>query len=176
MSTQAQTGPRRAVVIAYGALTAIGAAFFALSFNYPWSSSDGSIGAATLPRTASALLILLGLLLVRQELRGGSIREGDGLVAEDAAHTPEEVRALRRKLITVFAAMVVTALLVPFLGLLLALAVLTLFLTAVVEKQPLVRSLLVAAGTFVVAYLIFVVLLQVPLPFGLLDPDVWSTL
>ncbi|MFF5987341.1 tripartite tricarboxylate transporter TctB family protein [Prauserella flavalba] len=168
--------PRRPVVIAYGVVTALGVAFCAGSFAYDWSNEDGTIGSAVLPRVAGFLLLLVGLWLVRQELRGGSVREGDGLVVEDEGHSPEEARRIRRKLITVVATMVVTALVIPILGLLLSLTLMTLFLTAVVEKQSLVRSLVVSAVTFAVAYLIFVALLRIPLPLGLLDPAVWSVL
>jgi hypothetical protein len=46
----------------------------------------------------------------------------------------------------------------------------------VVERQPLPRSLGVAAGVGVLGYLLFVVLLRVPLPYGMFDPAVWSLL
>ncbi|GAB2820779.1 tripartite tricarboxylate transporter TctB family protein [Streptomyces daliensis] len=168
---------RRPVVAAYAVLAAVGAAFFAGSFQYPWSNpEDGTIGPGLLPRVAGLLLLVLGLLLVRQELRGGTVLEGDGHVTEEAEHSEEEARRVRVKLVVVVATMVVTALLIPFLGLLPALTLMTLFLTSVVERQPLGRSVLVSAATFAVAYLLFIVVLRVPLPFGLFDPAVWSAL
>lgn len=168
---------RRPVLIAYGALTALGALFFAGSFAYPWTSpEDGTLGAGALPRTAGLLLTLFGVLLIRQELRTGSVLEGDGHVEEGAAVTAEEAHGIRAKLIVVVVTMVVAALLVPFLGLLPALALMTLFLTAVVERRPLGQAVLVSGLVLAVSYLLFVVVLRVPLPFGLFDPAVWSQL
>jgi len=175
--TAASSAPRRPVLLAYGVLTALGALFFAGSFSYPWTApEDGTVGAGALPRTAGLLLTVLGLLLARQELRTGSVLEGDGHVEEAEPVPAEEAHRVRTKLIVVVVTMVVTALLVPFLGLLPALTLMTLFLTAVVERQPLVRSLLVAGLVLAVSYLLFVVVLRVPLPFGLFDPAVWSQL
>ncbi|TDC63251.1 tripartite tricarboxylate transporter TctB family protein [Streptomyces hainanensis] len=166
---------RTPVVVAYGVLAAVGALFLALSFEYHWTNpEDGAVGPGALPRVAGLALLLLGLVLVRQEIRVGSALEGDGLVVEDAAHTPEERRRVRRKLLAVVATMVVTALAIPLLGLLPALTLMTLFLAAVVERQPPLRSLLVAGATYAVAHLIFVVVLRVPLPLGVFDPAVWS--
>ncbi|MBA4863033.1 tripartite tricarboxylate transporter TctB family protein [Streptomyces sp. PSKA54] len=168
---------RQPVLAAHATLTAVGAAFFLGSFAYPWTNpEDGTIGAGALPRVAGLLLLLLGLSLIRQELRVGSVLEGDGQAAEAPDHTPEEARRTRGKLAVVIVTMVVTALLIPFLGMLPALTLMTLFLTAVVERLPLPRALAVSAGVFAVAYLLFIVVLRVPLPFGLLDPATWSTL
>ncbi|WP_432573337.1 tripartite tricarboxylate transporter TctB family protein [Kineococcus sp. SYSU DK005] len=172
----------RGQVVATAVTGALGAAFFTLSFAYPWQLEDGSVGPAALPRTASALLVLVCLARLGLQLRG-SVPEpaapgeqepaGDGEGAAPAAEEVEEVPHARRKLLLVGATVLATALLVPYLGLLLALGLMTLFLAAVVERQPLLRSLLVAGGTLAVSYLVFVVLLGIPLPTGLLDPAVW---
>ncbi|TDC27968.1 hypothetical protein E1265_00010 [Streptomyces sp. 8K308] len=166
---------RAPVVVAYSVLAAVGAAFFALSFEYHWSNpEDGAVGPGALPRVAGLALLVLGLVLVGQELRTGTALEGDGLVIDDGDHTPEERRRIRRKLLAVVATMVVTAFAIPLLGLLPALTLMTLFLAVVVERQPLPRSLLVAGATYAMAHLIFVVVLRVPLPLGVFDPAVWS--
>ncbi|OAH14004.1 tripartite tricarboxylate transporter TctB family protein [Streptomyces jeddahensis] len=190
----APTRARRPVLAAHGTLATVGALFFLGSFAYPWTNpEDGTIGAAALPRVAGALLLIIGLALVRQELRTGSVLEGDGGQADDglaadapqaaegrpdatSSSGPHEQASVHRKLITVTLVMVVTALLIPFLGMLPALALMTLFLTAVAERLPWPVALAVSAGGFVGAYLLFVVLLRVPLPFGLFDPAVWSVL
>ncbi|MFE3139853.1 tripartite tricarboxylate transporter TctB family protein [Streptomyces scopuliridis] len=167
---------RRPVLAAYAVLTAVGALFFLGSFAYPWTNpEDGTIGAAALPRVAGLLLLLIGLALIRQESRTGSVLEGDGHITEDAEHTPEETRALRRKLVLVTAVMVVTALLIPVLGMLPALALMTLYVTASVEKLRWPVALATAGGVLGVSYLLFTVVLRVPLPLGLFDPAVWST-
>ncbi|MGW0789213.1 tripartite tricarboxylate transporter TctB family protein [Streptomyces sp. NPDC002911] len=168
---------RRAVLAAHTLLAAFGGLFFLGSFAYSWTNpEDGTIGAGALPRTAGLLLLLVGLGLVSQELRSGSVLEGDGHIEESAEHTAEERRAMRRKLVVVTAAMIVTAALIPVLGMLPALALMTLFLTAVVERMRRPAALATAAGVLVVSYLLFVVVLRVPLPFGLFDPALWSVL
>ncbi len=175
-STVPRTG-RRPVLAAYAVLTVVGALFFLGSFAYSWTNpEDGTIGAGALPRVAGLLLLLIGLALIRQESRAGSVLEGDGHVVEEEEHTPEETRAIRRKLILITAVMVVTALLIPILGMLPALALMTLYVTAFVERLRWPVALATAAGVLVVSYLLFTVVLRVPLPLGLFDPAVWSTL
>ncbi|MGK5529704.1 tripartite tricarboxylate transporter TctB family protein [Streptomyces sp. URMC 129] len=173
--TDARRTVRRPVLAAYGVLSAVGTAFFLLSFPYHWSSpEDGAIGPGAVPRVAGLALALLGLVLIRQEIRVGSTLEGDGLVAEDSGHTPEETRRIRRKLVVVVATMVITTLLIPVLGLLPALSLMALFLAAVVERQPWPRSAAMAAATLAGTYLLFEVLLRIPLPLGIFDPALWS--
>lgn len=147
----------------------LGVLFFALSFAYDWTLEDGSVGPAALPRTASALLVLVSALRLVTESRRAPAAVLP-TVATPGAPEVEEVPDARRKLLLVCATVLVTALLIPYLGLLLSLGLMTLFLAAVVERQPVVRSLLVAVATLAVSYLVFVVLLNIPLPLGLLDP------
>ncbi|MFC7745337.1 hypothetical protein ACFQXA_37330 [Nocardiopsis composta] len=81
---------RRPVLAAHAVLAGIGLLFFLGSFAYPWTNpEDGTVGPAALPRTAGLLLLLAGLALIRRELRGGTVLEGDGHVEEEAEHTPE---------------------------------------------------------------------------------------
>lgn len=172
-----QARGRRPVLAAHLVLAAVGAAFFLGSFAYPWTNpEDGTIGAAVLPRTAGFLLLIVGIGLCRQELRSGSVLEGDGHVAAEAAHDSAQLREIRRKLVLVTAGMFVAALLIPFLGMLPALALLTLCLTKFVERLRWRTSVAAAVGVLAVSYVLFIVVLRVPLPFGLLDPAVWSAL
>ncbi len=167
---------RRDVLVSRVVLIVIGAAFFLGSFAYDWAGDDGTIGSAVLPRTAGLLLVLVGVALVVQEVRSGAARDDEvvGVVVPDG-EAPDPART-RRKLVVVLAAMLTTALLIPITGLLPTLSLLTLFLCAVVERQPLPRSVGVAAAVGVLGHLLFVVLLRVPLPLGVFDPAVWSLL
>ncbi len=79
--------------------------------------------------------------------------------------TPEE---RSRQLWTVSAALVVAALLVPLLGLLGSLLVLSVFISAVVEKRGWLPSLVVSFLAVAAVYGIFVGFLGVPLPTGLI--------
>jgi Tripartite tricarboxylate transporter TctB family len=166
---------RREVLASRVVLIAVGAAFFLGSFAYDWSGDDGTIGPAVLPRTAGLLLVLVGAALVVQEVRSGAERD-DEAVAVIAGAEQLDPATTRRKLVVVLAAMLATALLIPIAGLLPTLALLTLFLCAGVERQPLLRSVGVAAGVGLLGHLLFVVLLRVPLPYGVFDPAVWSLL
>ena len=79
-----------------------------------------------------------------------------------------------KKLITVVGSTVIAVALLPLLGLLPALTLLVIFHTAVVERQRWWKALASAVGAFVVSYLIFIVILGTPLPFGLFNPALWG--
>jgi len=157
---------RRSVLIAYAVLAAIGAAFFALSFQYDFTVRGGLVGPAFLPRIAGAMLAVIGLLLVLQEVRSGSVLAGDSGSDEAAGRIS---RRTAIKLISVFAGIALALLLTPVLGLLPALALLVLALMLLVERMPVLPSILIAVIAGVVAHLLFGVVLQVPLPLGLFE-------
>lgn len=73
-----------------------------------------------------------------------------------------------RQLQMVTVALVVALLLVPFLGLLVALALFSLFASIVVERRPWTSSVIITAVSVTAIYLVFSVFLEVPLPGGLL--------
>lgn len=79
--------------------------------------------------------------------------------------TPKE---RTRQLWTVIAALVVAALLVPLLGLLGSLFVLSVFVSAVVERRAWLPSLIVSLVAVAAVYGVFVGFLGVPLPTGLI--------
>jgi Tripartite tricarboxylate transporter TctB family len=79
--------------------------------------------------------------------------------------TPQE---RGRQLVTVFAALVVACLLVPLLGFLVSFFVLSLFISAIVERRGWIPSLIVSFVAVAAVYGIFVGFLDVPLPTGLL--------
>lgn len=176
--TDTGTGRLRArpsVLAAHAALCAIGTFFFLGSFAYPWTSvEDGTIGPGALPRVAGLALALIGAVMLYQETRTGTLLEGDGHVEEESEHTAEEQRAIRRKLLVVSAAIIGAGVLIPFLGILPALALMTLYLTIRVERLRLPVAITASVGVLVVCYLLFVVLLRVPLPLGIFDPALWS--
>lgn len=156
---------RPGALIAHAVTTLIGAGFFIGSFQYDLYRAEDQIGPAFLPRFASVLLLILGLLLVIQEIRGRSDLSGDSGVDEARAIT----RPMVIKLLTVFGLITVALLLVPLLGLILSLMVLIPALAIGVEKMPVMPSLLLAAGAGLTAYLVFVVSLQVPVPMGIFE-------
>ncbi|MFE1168348.1 tripartite tricarboxylate transporter TctB family protein [Nocardiopsis sp. NPDC058789] len=172
--TGGATRARPSVLAAHAALSVLGALFLLGSFAYPFTAEDGTVGPGALPRVAGLALAVIGVVLLYREARTGTVLRGDGHVEEDSGHSAEELRAIRRKLAVVSAALVCTGALIPFLGILPALAVLTLFLTIGVERLRWPVALTASVGVLVVCYLLFVVLLRVPLPLGVFDPTLWS--
>jgi len=73
-----------------------------------------------------------------------------------------------RQLVTVFVALVVACLLVPVLGFLFSFFLLSLFISAVVERRRWLPSLIVSFVSIAAVYGIFVGFLGVPLPTGLI--------
>lgn len=157
---------RRSVLIAYGALGVIGAGFFALSFQYDFTVRDGLVGPALLPRVAGAILAVIGLLLALQEWRSGSVLAGDSGSDEQAEKLDRRTVV---KLLSVFGGITAALLITPVIGLLPALTLLALALMIVVERMPVVTSLIIGVAAGVVGHLLFGVVLQVPLPLGVFE-------
>ena len=93
---------------------------------------------------------------------------GSGPGPDDVDIFGRTPRDRSRQLWTVSAALVVAALLVPLLGLLGSLFVLSVFVSAVVERRGWVPSLVVSFLAVVAVYRVFVGFLAVPLPTGLI--------
>lgn len=170
---QVRRTPRKPVLYMFGGIIVVGLAFFTLSFQYEFFLGK-QIGPGFLPAIASAGMILMGVLLLKDELRSGSILEGDGAIAVVQEQTAAELKATHVKLVFVGILTPIACLLFPLLGLLPSLTILAFVLSAFVEKMPKVTSAIVAAATFGIFYLIFVTVLNVPLPFGIFDPQFWS--
>ena len=161
---------RKSVLYTFAGIILLGLVIFTLSWQYPFMAGD-QIGPGFLPRIASAGLILIGAFLLRDELRSGSILEGDGAGALVVEQNAAELKATHRKLVYVAILTPVSCLLFPLIGILPSLTILAFVLSAFVEKMPKITSAIVAAATFVVFYLIFVTMLNVQLPFGIFDPQ-----
>jgi uncharacterized membrane protein len=95
-----------------------------------------------------------------------AVDTGPGLDDVDIfGRTPKE---RGRQLMTVFAALIVAVLLVPLLGFLVSFFLLSLFISAVVERRRWIPSLIVSFLAVAAVYGIFIGFLGVPLPTGLL--------
>lgn len=165
--------PRKPVLYTFGGITIIGIAAFTMSWQYPLMSGH-QMGPGMVPLIASAGLTVLGVLLLVDEIRRGSILEGDGAGAAEIEQTPEQLKATHRKLVLVGLITLAACLLFPLLGLLPALCVAIFALSAFVEKMPKALSAIIAAAAFGVMYVIFVAVLHVDMPFGAFSPEFWS--
>lgn len=173
VSNEVRHTARKSVLYTYAGIILLGLVIFTLSWQYPFMAGN-QIGSGFLPRIASAGLILIGALLLRDELRSGSILEGDGAGALVVEQTPAELKATHRKLRYVAILTPISCLVFPLIGILPSLTILAFALSAFVEKMPKIMSAIIAAATFVVFYLIFVTVLNVQLPFGIFDPQFWG--
>ena len=158
---------RRAVIIAYGVIALIGALFFALSFQYDFHRYEDQVGPGSLPRIAGAVVLVLGIALMIQEARTGSVLLGDSGVEEEQSEGMSRKTVI--KLLTVFGIIILAVLLVPVLGLIPPLVLLVAALTIFVERMPVLPSLAVTDGAAVVAYALFVMVLRVPIPMGVFE-------
>lgn len=159
---------RRSVLIAYGVVALFGAAFFALSFQYDFFRYGDQVGPGLLPRIVGALVAVLGLALMLQEVRTGSVLTGDsGIEDEDEDAGPSRQTII--KLVSVFGMIVVAVLLVPLIGLVPPLVLLVLALTIFVEKMPVIPSLISTVVAGVVAFVLFAVVLRLPVPMGIFE-------
>jgi hypothetical protein len=180
--------------VAYGVLTAVGAYAFINAFDYPIFNEGHRIGPGLLPAIYGGLIALIAGVLFVRTLTGHRARHDHGLadiaqsVAPDPVREPLSAEAAQadgepdgdidifgrtaaqrmRQLQMVTVALVVALLLVPIVGLLGAMALFCLFASIVVEQRPWLSAVLITAVSIAVVYLVFVVLLNVPLPSGAL--------
>ena len=104
---------RRIVLVSYGVISVFGAVGFALSFQYEFFRYGNQVGPGFLPRAVAAIIVVLGLALMLQEIRVGSVLRGDSGVNDEAG----EQSTSTRKLVVVFGLIILAVLLVPVVGL-----------------------------------------------------------
>jgi len=174
--------------VAFGLLTAVGGYAFFMSFDYGWFNEGNRVGPGLVPAVTGALVALIsgGLLIATLLRRAPSRSEGLAQIATattgDSALVEEEERgeddvdmfgrtpAQRvRQLWLVTGGLLVALYLIGFVGMLPALGLFCLFASIYVERRPWLPSVLVTAASLAVAYGVFVVFLEVPLPTGYLD-------
>lgn len=177
--------PRIARAAFSAALALLGAAAAIGGWGYGVAQDNGQIGPGFLPVALGVLMVVLGgtdtaMTLVRREPTSplaelGTLGAEVDAAAIDTVEESPDVDALgrdqrqrNRMLATVSAMLLVAVLLVPVLGLLLSLGLLMLAVAIVVERRGVVASLIVTVVTVGVFHLVFGVLLNVPLPTGLI--------
>lgn len=186
------TAPQRSRVaveraVAFGALAAIGGFAFIESFHFGWLKEGNRVGPGLLPAVTGGLILIVSLALLVSSLRNRTAKEhglaeiahatigdGDGVQSADSPDDEEpdifgRTAAQRlRQLQLVTAAVIVALLLVPLLGLLVAMLVFCLFVSIVVEGRPWLASVVVNGASITAVWAVFAVFLEVPLPAGYL--------
>jgi hypothetical protein len=163
------------------ALLGIGAVIGGISYGV--IEEDGLIGPGFLPTMAGGLVAIFAIGDIVSRLRAKPTMSEAELIlgAEADAVLEEEVAAesdidifgrtqkqRSRMLVAVLLILIVTLLLVPLLGFIISFGLMLLSIAVFVEKRKWLPALAVTAAALAVTYLIFVVLLRVPLPQGLI--------
>lgn len=178
--------PARSDIVGTALLAALGATAGVLGYGYRMFDDDGHVGAGFLPTVTGAFILVAALAeIARMYLAAppagtGSLLEGVDRIeqraaqATAAAHEEQRdtfgrtARQRSRAIVAVFGILLGALLLVPVIGLLLALGAMVLAVTLGVERKPVLPAALTTVGVVAAAYLIFVVALGVPTPTGLL--------
>lgn len=166
----------------------VGAAALVTGWGYGFLQESGEVGAGFLPVVTGGFIFLASLAeLIRMYYFSQASDPGFMSVAEkaekdaQAAMTDNRAPAAQTDAddddaaeqhnlttIKVFGLLLAALLLIPAIGLLLSLSAMVLIIVLWVERKPLVPAIVTAAAVLGLAYLIFIVLLNVPLPQGML--------
>lgn len=165
--------------IGSGLLALLGAAFVAGSLRFEVVRESGEIGPGFMPFVSGVLLVVFGAMvgvrtwwrvrLVRGPHQRGASRDAE---SEDLAW-PEDADSQedrwRYSVGPVFVLLTVAIVLIPVLGFLVSFGLLIFALVRFVEQERTLFATLLAAGTVVAAWLIFVRFLEIPLPGGFFE-------
>ena len=171
-------------LLAFVVITGIGGILVATASGYTILEEDGAVGGGFLPLLAGIVLTALGAVqLVAAALRVRAIaQDPDGMVCRarerSAADSLPDVfgrtaRERLHQLALVVATVVAAVALAPVVGLLAALGALSVFISAVVERRSWYASVSISIASVGLVYVVFVLLLGIPLPGGLLFDQRW---
>jgi putative tricarboxylic transport membrane protein len=149
-------------LIGAGVLVAVGAAFaFGALTGHEIFTEGGRIGPGFMPFAAGTLLVVFGVMVGVEALvrtpRGAGGREEPGGGEEGS----------RSAVGVIFALTLVAILLIPLLGFLVSFGLLVFALVSFVEREGLLLGAGIGVGAAVVAWLVFALFLQIPLPVGI---------
>lgn len=149
-------------------LVALGVAFAIGGIGYGVFGEGSRIGPGFMPFVAGVLLVVFGVMIgVEAVLHRGRVPSRTlQYMQEGSAEGDEEESG--RTVAVAFGLMLVTVLLIPVLGFLLSFGLLILALVAFVEREGWLRGILLSVSAIAVTWLTFVVLLEIPLPPGIL--------
>ena len=155
-------------LIGAGLLVALGVAFAVGGTGYGVFAEGTRIGPGFMPFVAGVLLVVFGVMIGVEAAmhRGRAPSHTTQNMQEGDVEGDEEGSA--RTVAVAFGLMLVTVLLIPVLGFLLSFGLLILALVTFVEREGWLRGILLSVSAIVVTWLTFVVLLEIPLPPGLL--------
>lgn len=179
-------------LVGVGLLVALGIALAVGSVQYELFGEEGRIAPGFMPFVAGILLVVFSGMVGLETWwrRARDSRETTGErepqadpVAERAASSEATEHSLReriaetdedegsnRSILFVFGLTLVAILLVPVLGFLVSFGLLVVVLVAFVEREGILMGLVLGAGAVLVSWLVFIQLLQIPVPQGIFQP------
>lgn len=187
--------PKTSDVVGTGLLALLGLVAVLMGLGYGFIGENDQIGPGFMPVLTGTFILVASLAEIGrlylaptgQSTAGlGGLAEelsAEAAAAQSAAHAardaegegPDErdtfgrtAKQRSRTVPLIFAILLGAILLTQLIGMLLSLALMMFAIVVFVEKKPLVPSLVTSVAVLVVAYLIFVQMLGVPLPQGLL--------
>ena len=149
-------------VLSGALLVALAAAYFAASTRIPVSSLSDGVGPARLPMALAVLLAIVGLVLAGRALLHHRPRSDSAAGVEAERHAPP-LRAAGLAAIAV-----AYALLVSWIGYAVAIAILIAAVAIYEGQRPSLRMALIAGAGALAFWALFVKLLGVPQPPGVL--------
>ncbi|GAA4282654.1 hypothetical protein GCM10022261_01850 [Brevibacterium daeguense] len=180
--------PAVADVVGTSVLGLVGLFAAVMGLRYGVTAEGGQVGPGFLPLVTGGFVVLASLAeLVRMFFFETTTYEGSFMqvveeveeeareaVAEAGEHNPEldtfgrTSGERRRAILLIFGILFAAVVLIPVIGLLLALTLMVMSILIFVERKSIVVALVVAAAAFAVIYVIFVLGLRVPVPTGML--------
>jgi putative tricarboxylic transport membrane protein len=167
-------------------LAALGVAFALGGLGYGVLNEQGRIGTGFMPFVAGVLLVFFGAVIAVETLaaaRRTAAPAGEAagersqsllelaLSQDDTEQGVPDEEPEGRSVAAVFALALVAVLLIPFAGFLISFGLLLFVLVTFVEREGVVRGLVVSLVAVAVTWLLFQRLLGVPLPGGY--PGLW---
>lgn len=190
LETAASESPQRrrpelSDVVGTGILGAVGLFAAVMGYGYQLTVENGRIGPGFLPTITGAFIFVAAVIeigrlyLARPGTEEGRMMAAVGDVEADAKEQVGEHdrgvdtfgrtdKQRNRAPFYVFGTIGVALALVQLIGLLLALSLAMLFLLTVVERRRIVPAVIATVATAGFAYVVFALVLSVPLPTGLL--------
>lgn len=177
MATQSIDKPDKKVDVGPWAMRltflVIGIGVLVGGLKYGLETKAGLVGPGMVPFSAGLIMVIATLVECVRSLRPAAAAEeeptenaiADADQVEAADRSPQE---LRRAVMLVFGVILATVILTRVIGLLLSLSLMVLVLIDVVERKPWWTGVIAAIGVFVFGWSVFSLVLNVPLPTGML--------
>lgn len=191
-AAEARPRPKTSDVVGTALLGAVGLVAVVMGLGYGFLEEGGLIGPGFLPVLTGGFIAVASIAEIARLYFAPKGQSGLGSVADELAAEAKAASAAaheeaaeadeaeetdtfgrtakqRSRVVPLIFAIVLGAILLSrVIGLLLALTLMVLLIIVLVEKKPIIPALATTVGALVVAYLIFVQLLGVPVPQGML--------